>query len=118
MIIFRAFYGKKPFEYVKKYLFTTYQGQPKKIQIESDYSFVLSNCGNNEIMNYHVLEIAKMEKIAIRVLADTKTIGSWEKVISLSLDGNNYNTIRIGTNKDLVEIIRTDDVVHQRIMEY
>ena len=118
MIIFRTFYSKKTFDFVKKYLFTSYQGQPKKVQIESDYSFVLSNCGKSEILDYRVLEIAKLDKIAIRVLQDTATIGIWNKVLSLSLDGDNYNTIRIGTNRNLVEIIKTDNTEHQKITEF
>lgn len=118
MIIFRTFYCKKTFDFVKKYLFTSYKNQPERIQIESDYSFVLSNRGNQEILDYRVLEIAKSDEITIRLLPNTKSVGGWFKVLSISLDGIDYRSIHISTNKQLIEINKTDDVNHQIIKEY
>ena len=119
MIIFRTFYNKKTFDYLKKYLFTTYQGQPNKIQIESDYSFIfVDDSRKREIGNYRILEIAKSEKTRIRLLPDTKTIGFWERIISISVDGFDNNSIRIVTNKSLVEIHKTNDTEHQKITEF
>lgn len=103
---------------MKKFLFTTYKGQPQMIQIDSDYAFILSNWKNKEIINYRVLEIAKTNEFAIRILPDTQSIGRWYEILSISLSGIEYRSIHINTKEHMIEINRTDDENHQLIKEY
>lgn len=109
LVIYRAWYNKKTFEKVKQYVFTAYPTQPLTMIIESDYCFVSADDGKRNTTTYHIMEITKKENTnKIRLLENDHSIGFWETIISMGLQGLEYNSLVLGTKKNLYKIERSD----------
>lgn len=76
--------------------------------IESDYCFVSWNDGIKTLTTYKILEIIKNETVKIRLLENDHSIGFWETIISMSLQGLEYNSLVLGSKKNTFKIDRSD----------
>lgn len=108
MRIISGNYSRKTFENLKKYLVSSYPTQPMVLSIVSDYCLVSSEDGTKSSTAYHVLEISKKDGIKLRLLEDEHTIGGWDKIESILLQGRDYEWLIIGTKKFTIKIFRSD----------
>lgn len=99
MQTYRCFYSRKAFDNLKKYIFSNYPTQPLVMSIDSMYCFVSNLDGKRTTTNLHVLEITKIDTIPkIRLLENDRSIGAWNKIESVNLQGLDLNTLIIGAN--------------------
>lgn len=103
-MIYHAFYSKNTYEALKRYVFESYPTQPKTMTIESVYCFVTTENGKNESTPYHVLEISKKDGVKLRILENVNCVGGWDKIISMGLQGMDYTSLLLGTNRKMVRI--------------
>lgn len=76
--------------------------------IESDYCFTSSDDGNKNPTPYRILEISKKENIRIRLLENDHSIGFWETINSMGLQGLEYNSMILGTKRNNFKIEKND----------
>lgn len=108
MRIISGNYSKKTFENLKKYIFSNYPSQPMVMSIVSDYCLTSSEDGNHTSTAYHLLEISKKEGLKLRLLQDDRSVGGWNKIDSMAIQGLNYEWIILNTKKFTIKIFRSD----------
>lgn len=108
MVQFHTFYSKKTFENLNKFVFTSYPTQPRRMHIESIYSLVATNDGKRELTQYHIIEILKENRVKIRILKDERSIGFWEPIETMRLEGMDYKTLCLGTKENIFRFDRSD----------
>lgn len=106
----RCFYSRKTFDCLKKYVFSTYELQPKIMIIESDYHFALYNNGQKTLTPYRLVEIEKKDHAKIRILENDHSIGFWENIESMGIQGLDYSTLILSTKKNAYHFIRSESM--------
>lgn len=99
-----GYYSKKTFDLLKRYVFSNYPTQPQVLMIESVYSFGVNLEAEKNTTPYHILEISKKDDVKLRILEDDHSIGFWQKITSMSIEGLDYDLMVLGTKAMAVRI--------------
>lgn len=108
MKIISGNYSKKTFENLKKFVFSNYPTQPMIMSIISDYCLVSAEGKEHTSTSYHLLEISKKEGIRLRLLQDERSVGKWDKIDSMAVQGLDLEWIVLSTKEYIIKIFRSD----------
>lgn len=103
-----GYYSKKAFDILKRYVFSNYPNQPRILSIESMYSFAVNLDVEKRTTTFHLLEISKDNDVKLRILEDDHSVGCWQKIISMMIEGLDYNVMILGTKDLAVKVFRDD----------
>lgn len=93
---------------MKGFVFSNYPNQPRILTIESVYTFAVNLDTEKRTTTYHVLEISKDNDVKLRILENDHSVGCWQKVSSMMLEGLDYNVMILGTKEMAVKVFRAD----------
>lgn len=99
-----GYYSRNTFDLLKKYVFSSYPSQPQEILIESVYAFAINDDVEKRTTSYHILEISKKEGVKLRILENDHSIGFWQKVTSMSIQGLDYDLLILSTKDMAIRI--------------
>lgn len=73
------------------------------------YCFVLHLDGQKTTTKLHVLETTKIDdSMKLRLLEDAHSIGCWEKITTMTLQGLDLNTLILGTKNGIVRVDKSE----------
>lgn len=79
------------------------------MSVESMYCFVFHLDEQKTTTKLHVLEITKIVNgMKLRLLENTHSVGCWENIETMILQGLDLNTLILGTKKCIVRIDKSE----------